>query len=128
MADPIADGFVANLARPEGNITGLTFRPPELQGKRLQLLKEALLSVARIALLVDSRGFRHHHEGGSTRRARRRRDDVVRQPSTAGRARAEGSSSDDVRRPMGRASETGRPSRRATEEVRLLQRADQVIE
>jgi putative ABC transport system substrate-binding protein len=54
MADPVADGFVASLARPGGNITGLTFQSPELQGKRLQLLKEALPSVARVALLVDS--------------------------------------------------------------------------
>jgi putative ABC transport system substrate-binding protein len=54
MGDPVADGFVASLARPGGNITGLTLQSPELQGKRLQLLKEALPSVSRVALLVDS--------------------------------------------------------------------------
>jgi putative ABC transport system substrate-binding protein len=54
MIDPVADGFVASLARPGGNITGLTFQSPELQGKRLQLLKEALPSVSRVALLVDT--------------------------------------------------------------------------
>jgi len=54
MADPVTDGFVASLARPGGNITGLTFQSPELQGKRLQLLKETLPNVSRIALLVDS--------------------------------------------------------------------------
>jgi putative tryptophan/tyrosine transport system substrate-binding protein len=54
MIDPVADGFVASLARPGGNITGLTFQSPELQGKRLQLLKEALPSVSLVALLVDS--------------------------------------------------------------------------
>jgi putative tryptophan/tyrosine transport system substrate-binding protein len=60
MIDPVADGFVASLARPGGNITGLTFQSQELQGKRLQLLKEALPSVSRVALLVDSneRGYR----------------------------------------------------------------------
>ena len=61
MIDPVADGFVASLARPGGNITGLTFQSPELQGKRLQLLKEALPSVSRVALLVDSNesGYRN---------------------------------------------------------------------
>ena len=60
MIDPVADGFVTSLARPGGNITGLTFQSPETQGKRLQLLKEALPSVSRVALLVDSneRGYR----------------------------------------------------------------------
>jgi putative ABC transport system substrate-binding protein len=60
MGDPVADGFVASLARPGGNVTGLTFGSPELQGKRLQLLKEALPNVSRVAVLVDSneRGHR----------------------------------------------------------------------
>jgi putative ABC transport system substrate-binding protein len=60
MIDPVGDGFVASLARPGGNITGLTFQSSELHGKRLQLLKEALPSVSRVALLVDSneRGYR----------------------------------------------------------------------
>jgi putative tryptophan/tyrosine transport system substrate-binding protein len=53
MADPVSDGFVASIARPGGNITGLTFQSPELQGKRLQLLKEALPPVSRVALLMD---------------------------------------------------------------------------
>ena len=54
MADPVGDGFVASLARPGGNITGLTFNSPELQGKRLQLLKETVPSVVQVALLIDS--------------------------------------------------------------------------
>jgi putative ABC transport system substrate-binding protein len=60
MIDPVADGFATSLARPGGNITGLSFQSPELQGKRLQLLKEALPGVSRVALLVDSneRGYR----------------------------------------------------------------------
>ncbi len=54
MADPVADGFVASLAQPGGNITGLSFQSPDLQGKRLQVLREALPSAARVALLMDS--------------------------------------------------------------------------
>jgi len=53
MADPVGDGFVASISRPGGNITGLTFQSPELQGKRLQLLKEALPPISRVALLMD---------------------------------------------------------------------------
>ncbi|HEV3165411.1 MAG TPA: ABC transporter substrate-binding protein [Isosphaeraceae bacterium] len=54
MGDPVADGFVASLAQPGGNITGLSFQSPDLQGKRLQILREALPSVFRVALLMDS--------------------------------------------------------------------------
>ncbi len=49
MGDPIGDGFVASLARPGGNITGLTFLGPELAPKRLELLKEALPKMSRLA-------------------------------------------------------------------------------
>jgi putative ABC transport system substrate-binding protein len=49
MGDPVADGLVANLARPGDNITGLTFLGPELVVKRLALLKEALPRVSRVA-------------------------------------------------------------------------------
>src|SRR5215510_3319966 len=50
-ADPIASGLVASLARPGGNITGLTILAPELSGKRLELLKEVLPNVTRIGVL-----------------------------------------------------------------------------
>ena len=53
VTDPVRLGFVASLARPGGNITGLTIQAPELSGKRLQLLKEALPHVARVAVLWD---------------------------------------------------------------------------
>lgn len=51
MADPLADGLVASLARPGGNITGTTFLGPELQPKRLQLLREVIPRAKRIAVL-----------------------------------------------------------------------------
>jgi putative ABC transport system substrate-binding protein len=51
MGDPVGDGLVASLARPGGNITGLTFLGPELVPKRLAMLKEALPSVSRVAAL-----------------------------------------------------------------------------
>jgi ABC-type uncharacterized transport system substrate-binding protein len=51
--DPVASGFVASLARPGGNITGLTVQTPDVAGKRQQLLKEAIPNLARIAVLWD---------------------------------------------------------------------------
>jgi putative tryptophan/tyrosine transport system substrate-binding protein len=51
MGDPVRDGLVASLARPGGNITGLTFLGPELVPKRLALLKQALPTVSRVAAL-----------------------------------------------------------------------------
>lgn len=49
--DPIGTGLVASLARPGGNITGLTHLSPALSGKRLELLKEAFPKVSRVAVL-----------------------------------------------------------------------------
>jgi putative tryptophan/tyrosine transport system substrate-binding protein len=51
MADPVVDGLVASLARPGANITGNTFLAPELGPKRLQLLREVVPGVTRIAAL-----------------------------------------------------------------------------
>jgi putative ABC transport system substrate-binding protein len=49
--DPVGAGFVASLARPAGNITGLSALNPELSGKRLGLLKEIVPRLARVAVL-----------------------------------------------------------------------------
>ena len=51
MGDPVEDGLVASLAQPGGNVTGLTFLAPELTAKRMQLLKDALPNVSRVAAL-----------------------------------------------------------------------------
>jgi len=50
--DPIALGFVASLAHPGGNITGVSNLAPELSGKRLELLREVLPRISRVALLA----------------------------------------------------------------------------
>src|SRR5712691_1402494 len=51
VADPVGSGLVASLARPGGNITGLAVLLPELVGKQLELLKDVLPTVSRVALL-----------------------------------------------------------------------------
>jgi putative tryptophan/tyrosine transport system substrate-binding protein len=53
-SDPIGAGFVASLARPGGNVTGLTILSPELTGMRLALLKEAVPTISRVAFLWNS--------------------------------------------------------------------------
>jgi putative tryptophan/tyrosine transport system substrate-binding protein len=51
VSDPVALGFAASLAKPGGNITGLTVLAPELGGKRLELLKEVVPRLSRVAVL-----------------------------------------------------------------------------
>ena len=52
--DPVANGFVVSLARPGGNITGLSTLAPELSGKRLELLKEIVPKLSRVAVFGTS--------------------------------------------------------------------------
>jgi putative ABC transport system substrate-binding protein len=52
--DPVGGGFVASLARPGGNITGLSTLSPELSGKQLELLKETVPKLSRVAVLGNS--------------------------------------------------------------------------
>src|SRR5499427_6670596 len=54
MVDPVGDGFAATLSHPGGNVTGLTNESADLIGKRLQLFKEALPSLSRIGVVVDT--------------------------------------------------------------------------
>lgn len=49
--DPVRSGLVASLARPGGNVTGMTVLGPELEGKRLGLLKKAIPRISRVAVL-----------------------------------------------------------------------------
>jgi putative ABC transport system substrate-binding protein len=59
IGDPVGGGFAASLARPGGNVTGLTASAPEVTAKRLQILKEAFPSLARVGLLVDVTDLSH---------------------------------------------------------------------
>jgi putative tryptophan/tyrosine transport system substrate-binding protein len=52
-SDPVDTGFVASLARPGGNITGLSLLSPELSGKRLALLREIIKDLSRLAILLN---------------------------------------------------------------------------
>src|SRR5262245_30936502 len=51
VVDPVATGLVANLGRPGGNVTGLSLMAPELVGKQMQLLKELVPKLSRVAVL-----------------------------------------------------------------------------
>jgi putative ABC transport system substrate-binding protein len=53
--DPVVNGFIANLARPGGNITGLSNYGPDLSGKQLELLKEVVRGLARVTVLENSK-------------------------------------------------------------------------
>jgi putative ABC transport system substrate-binding protein len=63
--DPVALGLAANLARPGGNFTGLTFLSVEVAGKRVELLKQAVPQIRRLAVLSNT----DHPGEGSERRA-----------------------------------------------------------
>ena len=52
-ADPVAAGFIASLARPGGNATGLSMLSPDTAGKRLELLREIVPGIRRLAVMVN---------------------------------------------------------------------------
>jgi len=54
VADPVAFGFVASLARPGGNVTGFAFLMPELSGKRLELLKDTIPQLSGVAVVWNA--------------------------------------------------------------------------
>jgi len=53
-SDPVGNGFVASLARPGGNVTGLSALSPEISGKQLELLKEIVPKLSRVAVFGNS--------------------------------------------------------------------------
>lgn len=63
MGDPVADGLVASLSRPGGNITGTTFLGPELLPKRLGLLKELIPTISRVVCLWHPEAFSEQTNG-----------------------------------------------------------------
>jgi len=54
VADPLGSGLVASLARPGGNVTGLSLKSPDLAGKRLELLREAVAGLRRLAVMANA--------------------------------------------------------------------------
>jgi putative ABC transport system substrate-binding protein len=54
VGEPVATGLVASLARPGGNITGLTSISPEIEGKRLELLREVVPKISHVAVLWNA--------------------------------------------------------------------------
>jgi ABC-type uncharacterized transport system substrate-binding protein len=68
---PVEDGLIASLARPNGNVTGLSSTSFELSGKRLQLLKEIVPRVTRIAVLGNPDASVSHAQMSATQSAAR---------------------------------------------------------
>src|SRR5262249_56612641 len=53
-SDPVPTGLVASLARPGGNVTGLSYQGPDLASKRVELLREVLPTLRRLAVMANS--------------------------------------------------------------------------
>ena len=70
--DPISAGFASSLAEPKGNMTGLSFMAPDLNGKRLELLREIIPDLHRVALIANPEHPGEHLERSySTKTAER---------------------------------------------------------
>src|SRR5215475_5087761 len=59
VSDPLGSGLVESLARPGGNITGLSLQAPDVASKLMELLKETLPNASRVAVLADPSGSIH---------------------------------------------------------------------
>ena len=59
--DPLGSGLVASLAQPGGNVTGMSLMVPDIAGKRLELLKEILPRLVRVAMIATMRAHRVVH-------------------------------------------------------------------
>ncbi len=68
-SDPVGSGFVASLARPGGNITGLSILAPEISGKQLDVLKQIIPKLSRVAVLGDSKEPANNRSLQETERA-----------------------------------------------------------
>jgi putative ABC transport system substrate-binding protein len=71
-ADPVTAGLVQSLARPGGNVTGMSMQNVELAEKRLELLKQAVPAISRVAVLWDSSNVMVHREWEATERLARK--------------------------------------------------------
>jgi len=71
-ADPVSAGFADGLARPRGNMTGLTFMAVEMNGKRLELLREIIPGLRRVAIVGNPEHPGSHLERGFSEEAGRR--------------------------------------------------------
>jgi len=67
--DPVGTGIVASLARPGGNVTGLSSQSPDAAGKRLEVLREVVPGLRRLAILTDVANPFTKREVGEVRRA-----------------------------------------------------------
>ena len=69
VGDPVGTGLVASLARPGGSMTGLTSIAPDLEGKRLELLREAVPKLSRVSFLVNPANAFHEASEKQAREA-----------------------------------------------------------
>jgi putative ABC transport system substrate-binding protein len=68
-ADPVGTGLVASLARPGGNLTGLSLQLPDLAGKRIELLREVLPGLRRLAIIGNVGGAGYRLESAAAQEA-----------------------------------------------------------
>jgi len=75
--DPVSAGLAESLARPGGNMTGLTFLWPELTGKRLELLREMVPGLRRVAIVANPQHEGEHLERAYSEEAERRLEATI---------------------------------------------------